>query len=132
MVDACETPMEDHIKRFYELLKVPGAIVRVDTPNPLGYDTAHFGEGFAPALIRSLSLRVEAEKRAREEAETNSAALARALEDVNAKVDAFWNDPERPSVHRMRSKSVHELSDAQRRAQSLLAPKEDTDANGGR
>lgn len=64
-----------------------------------------------------------------EAAETHSAALARALEELSAKVDAFWNDPERPSVHRMRSKSVHELSDAQRRAQSLLAPKEDT-ANG--
>jgi len=58
-----------------------------------------------------------------ETAETHSAALARALEELSAKVDAFWNDPERPSVHRMRSKSVHELSDAQRRAQSLLAPK---------
>ena len=107
----------------------------------------------AAALLRSLSLRVEAEKRAREEAErerreeelredarlgaalaraesaeAHSAALARALEELSAKVDAFWNDPERPSVHRMRSKSVHELSDAQRRARSLLAPKEDTDA----
>lgn len=148
-------------------------------PNDL---TICIGEAFAEPL-RSLSLRVEAEKRAREEverelseerlwssrycvedyevrnaigerfclvppdggdvktweaaaemrktleaAETHSAALARALEDVSAKVDAFWNDPERPSVHRMRSKSVHELSDAQRRARSLLAPKEDTDA----
>ena len=96
----------------------------------------------ASVEARSLSLRVEAEKRAREAAEesrdawhkiacddaAHSAALARALEDVSAKVDAFWNDPERPSVHRMRSKSVHELSDAQRRAQSLLAPKEDTNA----
>lgn len=72
MVDACETPMEDHIKRFHELLKVPGAIVRVDTPNPLGYDTAHFGEGFAC----SLSLHAEAEKRAREEAATIAKDLA--------------------------------------------------------
>jgi rubrerythrin len=64
---------------------------------------------------------------AKRAAETHSAALARALEELVTKVDAFWNDPERPSVHRMRSKSVHELSDAQRRAQSLLAPKEDTD-----
>lgn len=93
-------------------------------PNDL---TICIGEAFAEPL-RSLSLRVEAEKRAREAAETHSAALARALEELSAKVDAFWNDPERPSVHRMRSKSVHELSDAQRRAQSLLAPKEDTNA----
>lgn len=56
MADQCETPMADHVKRFFELLKVPGAIVRVDTPNPLGYDTANFGEGFAVVL----SSRVEA------------------------------------------------------------------------
>jgi hypothetical protein len=140
----------------------------------LGYENSHSHkvafDQFANELhrmwsedYRSLSLRVEAEKRAREEAErwkgilhkqvddfaeryaqagqdanklrvdlrsaeTHSAALARALEELVTKVDAFWNDPERPSVHRMRSKSVHELSDAQRRAQSLLAPKEDTNA----
>lgn len=72
--------------------------------------------------------RAEEAFEAKRAAETHSAALARALEELVTKVDAFWNDPERPSVHRMRSKSVHELSDAQRRAQSLLAPKEDTNA----
>lgn len=56
MADQCETPMADHVKRFFELLKVPGAIVRVDTPNPLGYDTASFGEGFAAALRATPSL----------------------------------------------------------------------------
>ena len=52
---ACETPMADHIKRFWELVKTPGAIVRVDTPNPLGFDTACFGPDAIAALAASLA-----------------------------------------------------------------------------
>lgn len=51
MIDAaCETPMADHVKRFWELVRTPGAVVSVATPNPQGFDTAYFASSVVSAL----------------------------------------------------------------------------------
>jgi hypothetical protein len=58
------------------------------------------------------------------EAETYAALLREAGEKIigiNIALDAFWNDPERPLTHTMRSKSVANLSDAQSACRSLAA-----------
>ena len=91
----------------------------------------------ALALIRSLSLRVAAEKRAREEAEreeeraalkaaeAHSAALARALEDCIRLWDKYYQALPLAQFPDVENEEFGEVL----RARSLLAPKEDT-ANG--
>lgn len=50
----------------------------------------------------------------------DAAEVLRVLEGLNAAIDAFWNDPERPSIARMRSTTVQKISVAQDAARALV------------
>lgn len=52
--------------------------------------------------------------------EAENAKLREALVKLNAAVDAFWNDPDRPSIAKMKSNSVYDVNEAQFRARAAL------------
>ena len=54
------------------------------------------------------------------ELETENVKLREALVKLNAAVDAFWNDPDRPSIAKMKSNSVYDVNEAQIRARAAL------------
>lgn len=49
------------------------------------------------------------------------AVARKALVGLSNAVDAFWNDEERPSIIRMRSRSPQRVSEAQQRAKDVIA-----------
>lgn len=56
-------------------------------------------------------------------------ALREALEALNSAVDAFWNDPERPSTAKMRGNTVAAIARAQIDARAALRGDEPTGAD---
>ncbi len=55
--------------------------------------------------------------------------LREALFGLNASIDDFWNDEQRPPLHQMRSTSVEAISTWQAKARAALAETETKDGD---